>query len=142
VGQTTDEITTHIENTRDNLGSNLEELEERVKAVTDWRQKFQASPMSMLGVAFGGGLVLALLMGGRRPLRSVTPPRQESERRRFAGSDHRLRRAFETWDNVQDALIGVAATRLKGFVGDLVPGFREELQRTEQRAAAAQGGVT
>jgi hypothetical protein len=55
---------------RDNLGSNLNELERKVKSVTDWRQHFQSSPMTMIGVAFGGGILLATMMGGRRSRRS------------------------------------------------------------------------
>jgi hypothetical protein len=30
------------------------------------------------------------------------------------------------WDNIKGALIGVAATRFKEFVGEVVPGFHEQ----------------
>jgi hypothetical protein len=43
---------------------------------------------------------------------------------------------METWDNIKGALIGVAAARVKDFVGVVVPGFREELQQTEEEADA------
>jgi Protein of unknown function (DUF3618) len=55
MGQTTNQIEAHIEDTREHLGSNLHELEQKVKSVTDWKQHFQTNPITMLGVAFGGG---------------------------------------------------------------------------------------
>jgi len=63
--QTTDQIEAHIETTRENLGANLQELEHKVKSVTDWRRQFRENPMRMLGVAFGGGILLAFLLGRR-----------------------------------------------------------------------------
>jgi len=55
MGEATSQIEAHIENTRADLGSNLQELEQKVKSVTDWKQHFQKSPMTLLGAAFGGG---------------------------------------------------------------------------------------
>ena len=66
MGEATNEIEAHIENTRANLGSNLQELEKKVKSVTDWKQHFQNSPMTMVGVAFGGGILLATMLGGHK----------------------------------------------------------------------------
>ena len=63
--QTTDQIEAHIANTRENLGANLQELERKVKSVTDWRRQFRDSPMVLLGAAFTGGIILASLLGGR-----------------------------------------------------------------------------
>ena len=51
MGQTTHQIEAHIEDTREDLGSNLHELELKVKSVTDWKQHFRTNPMTMLGVA-------------------------------------------------------------------------------------------
>jgi hypothetical protein len=39
-------------------------------------------------------------------------------------------------DNVKGALIGMAATRVKDLVADVLPGFRDEFDR-RQRAGAA-----
>ena len=63
MGETTRQIEAHIESTRKDLGANLQEVENRVKSATDWRLQFQAHPMTMLGVAFGSGFLLALLVG-------------------------------------------------------------------------------
>ena len=66
MGQTTNQIEAHIDNVREDLGSNIYELERKVKSVTDWRQHFNTSPITMLGVAFGGGVLAAAMLGGRR----------------------------------------------------------------------------
>jgi Protein of unknown function (DUF3618) len=65
------QITREIENTRAELGSNLQELERRVKGMTDWRQQFAKSPVAMIGLAFGGGILLGAALGGRHAGRSA-----------------------------------------------------------------------
>jgi hypothetical protein len=59
MGETASQIENHIEETREDLGSNLHELEERVKLATDWRRYFRSNPAIFLALAFGGGLLLA-----------------------------------------------------------------------------------
>lgn len=137
MGQTTDQIAAHIEHTRDTLGSNLNELEQRVKSVTDWHQHFQSNPLTMLGVAFGGGVMLAAMLGGRQP----RPGRRVSSSDSLdvhVATDQQRHYALETWDHIKGALIGVAATRFTEFVGDIVPGFTDQFQRTAAKAGAAQ----
>jgi hypothetical protein len=112
-------------------------LEQKVKSVTDWKQHFQSNPMTMLGVAFGGGILLATMLGGRknrRGERGFSSPATGSES--HAGTDHQKHKALETWDNIKGALIGVAATRFKDFVGEIVPGFQEQFQGAEEKAKA------
>ena len=138
MGQTTHQIKGHIEDTREDLGSNLQELEKKVKSVTDWKQHFQTNPMTMLGVAFGGGILLATMLGGRKNRRGERSSSQASGAEPHAGTDHQKHKALETWDNIKGALIGVAATRFKDFIGEAVPGFHEQFQRTEEKAKAMQ----
>ena len=66
MGEATSQIEAHIEQTRAELGSNLHELEQKVKSVTDWRQQFERNPMLMLGLALAGGFLLANILGRRR----------------------------------------------------------------------------
>ena len=142
MGQTTDQIETHIEHARDNLGSNLQELEQRVKSVTDWKQHFQTNPLTMIGVAFGGGVVLATMLGGgRKPRRGGSFASGIGGAEPHAGTDHQKHQALDTWDNINGALIGVAATRFKDFVADVVPGFREQFQQTEAKAKGRQSSA-
>lgn len=134
MGQTTHQIEAHIEDTRKDLGSNLHELEQKVKSVTDWKQHFQRNPMTMLGVALGGGILLATMLGGRKKRRGERSLSSHVEP--HAGTEQQKHKALETWDNIKGALIGVAATRFKDFVGEIVPGFQEQFQGAEDRAKA------
>lgn len=141
MGQTIHQIEAHLEDTRQDLGSNLHELERKVKGVTDWKQHFQNKPMTMLGVAFGGGVLLATALGGRRRKgrggdRGFLSPSTGTEP--HAGTDRQKHKALETWDNIKGALIGVAATRFKEFVGEVVPGFHEQFQSTQEKAKAVE----
>ncbi len=126
MGETTNQIESYIESQRGNLGSNLQELEWKVKSVTDWRQQFQNNPMTMIAVAFGGGVLLASMVSGRKRRYSARAPREP-----HAGTDQMAHRALETWDNIKGALIGVAATRFKDFVGEVIPGFQEQFRNAE-----------
>jgi hypothetical protein len=66
VGKTTDQIATDIDRSRDDLKSNLQELETRVKSVTDWRTQFDKHPGPMMAAALVGGLLLSAMLGGKR----------------------------------------------------------------------------
>ncbi len=132
MGKTTNQIETHIERTRDDLGSNIHELEQKVKSVTDWKYHFQNMPMTMMGVAFGGGVLLAAMLGGgRKRSRSFSSYAEPAGHAPHAGTDRQKHQALETWDNIKGALIGVAASRFKDFVGEVVPGFNEQFQNTQ-----------
>jgi len=132
MGETTDQIESQIATTREDLGLNLQELEEKVKSVTDWRQHFQKSPMTMVGVAFGGGVLLASMIGGsrsrsRRPMLAGTP---EAGSQNSPATSRQAHAALETWDHIKGALIGVAAAQFKSFIGEMVPGFEEQFNKT------------
>lgn len=58
--QESDRIKQHIDETRAELGRNLEQLEHCVKDVIDWRAYFNRDPFKMLAAAFSGGLLLGL----------------------------------------------------------------------------------
>ena len=143
MGETTDQIESHIENRREDLGSNLNELEQKVKAVTDWRQQFQKNPKTMIGAAFGGGVLLASMMGGRkRSSRGVASPQPQTLTAQGRSSVHaRKHDALEVWDTMKGALIGVAAGQFKNVLGQLVPGFQEQYHKAEAEKDAATRGV-
>ena len=54
-----DKIEAQIDRTRERLGSNLRELEDRIDAATDWREQFRARPHLFLGGAIASGALLA-----------------------------------------------------------------------------------
>lgn len=66
MGETTDQIENHIETKREDLHSNLKELENKVKSATDWRQYFQKYTAALVAAAFGGGIVVSAMVGRRR----------------------------------------------------------------------------
>jgi hypothetical protein len=63
VGQETDALKHHIEETRTQLGADLDELEGRVRRAADWRAQFKRHAAALLAAAFGGGLLLSFLTG-------------------------------------------------------------------------------
>ena len=135
----TAQIETHIETTRETLGANLEVLEQKLKSVTDWREYLQRSPMTIVGAAFAGGVVLAMATGNGRPRRGRGSARAglaPATSRRAMGPH--TREVVTLLDNIQGALIGMAATKMKELVTQVLPGFRDEFDR-RQRSAAGTG---
>jgi hypothetical protein len=59
MGETPDEIKREIEQARERIGANLNQLEYRVKEILDWRTQFDRRPWAFIGGAFG----LAFLVG-------------------------------------------------------------------------------
>lgn len=118
--QESERIEKHIEDTRENLGRSLNELESRVRSTFDWRQQFDKNPWLVLGVAFTGGAAVSALLSGSgdshpsyRSEYSAASPSQPS---RFAG----------TWHAVQAALMAAAAKKAERFLDEVIPGFGEE----------------
>ena len=107
MGERSDQITRQIEETRSDLGSNLQELETKVKDVTDWRKQFQKSPLTMIGIAFGGGILLSRMLGGgsrhsrRYRSRDFDDGHKTSSHRQTAGTRYEMKKAVDTWDSAQ-----------------------------------------
>jgi hypothetical protein len=139
MGETSDQIERHIQETRNDLSDNFSELEVRVKTAIDWRAQFEDRPMTMVALAFGGGVLLSALLpslGARR--------RRSSAARRDAfgdGSDlflksgpvydEKANQTLETWDAVKGALVGVATRKLSGVIEELLPGFKQEFTKAQ-----------
>ena len=125
-------IEAHIDRTRERLGSNLRELEDKVEAATDWREQFRARPHLFLGGAIAGGALLAAVL---RPKSSphVLDSSSESHLASFSrnGVDAQ-QKVLELWGNVKGALMGVAAMRVTEYISELIPGFDEHYQRAAQ----------
>ena len=133
--QTTEQIENEIHDRRRALRSNLQELEDKARSVTDWRQRVRANPAAMLAVAFVGGMLAAHIMPrrGRRGLRRSRPT-EGSESVSARGTQF-----TDAWQNIQGALIGVAANKFKDALAEVVPGFSEQLtEAADARRAAAQ----
>ena len=130
-----DKIEAHIDRTRERLGLNLRELEEKVGAVTDWREQFRARPHAFLGGAFVGGMLLAAAVRPRFPHGFSDSPEAgqfmtQSPRRVQAPAE-----VLELWTKIRTALIAVAATQLTRYIGDVIPGFDDHYQRISGNAS-------
>jgi hypothetical protein len=135
--ETARQIEAHIERTRARLGSDLSELGTRLDAATDWRAHVSQRPYLWMGAAVAGGVVLAQLA---RPSRA---PRRVPMALPAAGAVPRRQRisaakeANDLWETLATAMIGLAVTRVKTYISELVPGFTDELRRAESRRASA-----
>jgi hypothetical protein len=67
MGETADQIASDIDRTREDLKANLEELETKVKEVTDWRGHFRKHPAPMVVAALVGGVLLSAILGKHSP---------------------------------------------------------------------------
>ncbi len=56
-----EQIVRNIQDSRDRLSQNISELEDRVRAATNWRTYYNRNPWTMLGVALGSGFLLSAL---------------------------------------------------------------------------------
>ena len=140
--QTSREIEQHIDRTRERLGSHLMELEHKVEAATDWREHFRARPHLFLGAALVGGATLAVALHARsaRPAfddSGIGPVSADTGIKRFVDDPNSARaQVLGLWDIFKAALIGVASTRVKDYLVELLPGFDEHYRRAEQRFLA------
>ena len=130
--ETTEQIESQIYHRRRALRSNLQELEDKARSVTDWRQRVRANPGAMLAVAFVGGMFAAHLIPRRSRRGSPRSSRPTEGMERVSG---RRNQFSEAWENIQGALIGVAASKVKNALAQVVPGFSEQVAE----AAAARG---
>jgi hypothetical protein len=134
VDERTDQIEDHIRSTQRELGSNLEELESRVRNAVDWRVQFERHPAAFLGVAFAGGLLLSAGFGGRRTrgandMGSWTPgawaPGANFSAPSSSAAGARKSAVSDTWNGIKGALIAAAGTQVRSVLSELVPGFRD-----------------
>jgi len=119
MGDKADRIEQYIEQQRGDCRDNLLALKQRVSRSLDWRCQFDERPLAMIGVAFGGGALLATLLRGRSRSRSQTP--LSDERSRHSGDS--------PWGPLKGAVIALAASKLIHFAEELLPGFEGEYRR-------------
>jgi hypothetical protein len=122
VGQTTNQIEADIDIKRTELSGNLDALEQKVRAATDWKQHYRRNPVPILGIALGGGILLASIVSGRRN-------GQTTKHGRAAPEGSTASKTLATLDNIKGALVNVAATTFTTYLGKLVPGFREHFEQ-------------
>jgi hypothetical protein len=133
MGEKSDQIEREIQTERGQLGQNLSELQWKVQEATDWRVQFQKRPMLMMGIATASGLLFAAMTGGKsRPRRYSAEDRRYGAQEHARGTELQKNKALETFDNIKGAMIAVAANTFQDFLGQLIPGFKEQIQKTAQ----------
>lgn len=132
---TTEELAAKIDNSRAELRSNLQQLEHKVKSAADWRQHLVNHPGLLMAAAFGGGALLGLVRASKR-----TPSAKESSPLiRTTSSIPAKRTNFELqegWDAIKGALVGVATSKVKTALGEVLPGFNEQIKNFEASRGA------
>jgi hypothetical protein len=127
MGPSVDQIEQHIEDQREDLRANLEELGRKVKSAVDWRATFRANPGAALALAFGGGLVIAKLWGASGARRAPELPTLRRPGSLSPAVPDQRGRALRAWDDIQSALLGVVAEKVARTLGELVPGFTRQI---------------
>ena len=137
MGEITNEIEREIRDKRENLGRNLDELEDRARELADWRAHYRNHTGAFLGVAFAAGAVMGLSVApsGRTAELEQHDVSHDPYRPRHASAPsmrngtvaRAIREANDTWSHIADALFSLASARAIQFVSELVPGVREHL---------------
>lgn len=139
-----DQIVDHIERQRNELGRNLDELQNKVRDAADWRSHFDKHPAVMIGIALGGGMLLGAMAGGSHIRGYSRSPAPDYSRNysggRSLGSGFSLQRqrAGETLDNVKGALVGFGIAQLKQFLTGYLPDFDRHYEETARKNASEQ----
>jgi hypothetical protein len=157
-----DQIIGHIEAQRHELGRNLNELETRVRASTNWRTYYEKNPMLAVGAALGGGLLLGTMVSSTTR-RSTSSQRVSSSSSRPAAkttaatataaaspaasmvsnpvTSMQRRHVTETIDHVKAALIAFGIAKAKEFINQAIPGLEPHLTEAEQRGRQHSSGT-
>ena len=125
-----DQIEKNIASTRSELGSNLKELEDKVKQAADWRTYFDRNPMMLIGLALGGGVLLGTMSGNCRLA-------QESPKARSPLGGSQNGPSIDTWSTLKGALIGLAGSKVRTLLDEVIPGFNEQYERMERNTSAS-----
>lgn len=89
----------------------------KVTSVADWRRHFHDHPWAFVAAAAGAGLALAVLIrSGRGRLAAAAKASTPPVRYKRIGYRPNRHPIDEGWDLVKRALVGVAATKVRGFL--------------------------
>ncbi|MEZ4521158.1 MAG: DUF3618 domain-containing protein [Thermomicrobiales bacterium] len=142
-----EEIRDDIQQRRHQMTNDVNELEERAKSLTDWRQQVQDRPLVAAGVALTAGLAIGLMTGG-----SSDSTRRGSSYGYYQAHDGRQHngqsfsgeatqagkhQAATKVDEIRGALMGLAATKAQEFLREAVPGYQQEEEQVRQEAGSS-----
>ena len=87
MGESTSQIERDIAAERNELGRNLQLLENKARSLTDWRMHFRKHPFALMAVALGGGALLGVLSTRLNEIQATEP---EYDEERFVLGVHGL----------------------------------------------------
>jgi hypothetical protein len=133
VAQTIDQIEAHIDRTREQLGADFRELEDKVSTATNWRAHYERAPMMFVGAAVVGGVLLGSMASRKRrprrmPMLAARSPMVGSES--YAPS-RPASHARQYVNNLAGALVSLGLARLTSYIDQQLPGFDEHYRRAE-----------
>ena len=129
MGQESRQLKEHIDETRNELGRNLDNLQAKVKHTFDLEAQINERPLTMIGLSFGAGILVSAVTARAKPHAPYTSAVHRAEGQK--SHDPNIRRAQKTWDKIKTALVGVAATKTQSFLEEMLPGFRNEYEKVE-----------
>ena len=133
MGERSSQIEQHIQQERSDCRDNMTELTQKMARSVNWRVQCAERPLTMMGIAFGGGILLSALVGGpclsRREEEPLDDPAGHSADAPVWRPE--VERGGGVWDVLKVALTGIAVARLTSVVEDLLPGFRDEYRKAE-----------
>lgn len=135
-----EQIEDHIRSTQRELGSNLQELEGKVKDATNWRVQFERHPVALLGIAFAGGLLLSAGLGGRRRRTEpsygpwIPAPYMGLGTPANAPGSQRKENSSDVWGDIKGALFAAAGTQVSNVLSEFLPGFKGHANQASEAA--------
>ena len=96
-----------------------------MESSTDWHHRYRANPYAFLGLAFAGGVLLAV------GTRNASAPLMKLIDSAAVGDQHR-RQVMEAWNDIKGALIAVGTARVADYLESLVPGFNEHFDHRRE----------
>lgn len=158
MGKPASEISQELEQTRSDASEKIEKIEQQVtqsadsvKQSLDWRHQIDSRPLTALGTAFVGGIILGGMTGGgngnsqqRHSSDGSNGHSSSAGYQQSAGLGGAIRRAAHTSgadEAVTSAVAAVLTTlsqRVKDAVEETYPGFLERYENSK----SASGGVT
>lgn len=122
MGARIEQLEQRLARRREELGDDLETLATRARILTDWRAQVDAHPLAAIGIAAGGGMLLAVLL---------SPPR----RQRLTGA-HEALRSHEPHPagtgllgHIRAAIGAVATATAVELLTETIPGFHEYFRK-------------
>lgn len=115
------------------LNHNLEVLETRARELTDWRAQFEKRPLLMLGLAAGGGLIAASLIGGSSSRRGRQRDGNGDAQEPVSYAPRLAPRENRAWHGMREALGAIASATAVELLHEAVPGFKEHFDRIKAR---------